>query len=122
MVPVGSRSVVGCVVTPNAPQLDDTNIRDVSEVLDANAFLPPLIVDLALWVGDYYASGPGDALAVALLPGARSAQRTQFKKSRVVELTPVSTQVENSASPKPLGDRQRALLDLLSRNPAGVAV
>ena len=29
------------------------------------------VVDLALWVGEYYASGPGDALAVAMPPSAR---------------------------------------------------
>ena len=38
-------------------------------------FLPPAVVDLALWVGEYYASGPGDALArgdaAAGAPGTR---------------------------------------------------
>ena len=33
-------------------------------------FFPGAIVDLALWVSEYYLAGPGDALAAAMPPGA----------------------------------------------------
>ena len=65
-VPVGARTLIGCVVDPHASAPSGTALRDVTEVLDDEAFLPTSVVDLALWVGEYYASGPGDALAVAI--------------------------------------------------------
>ena len=40
----------------------------VIEVLDVEPFLPPAVVDLAMWVAEYYACGPGDALAAAMPP------------------------------------------------------
>ena len=35
-------------------------------VLDDEPFLPVHVVDLALWVGEYYACGPGDVLTMAM--------------------------------------------------------
>jgi len=42
----------------------------VVAVLDATAFLPPDVVDLASWVADYYACGVGEAIATAMPPRA----------------------------------------------------
>ena len=70
-VPLGSRTVTGVVVSGVAKAPAEAQLRDVTAVLDEGAFLPPTIVDLAVWVGEYYASGPGDALAVAMPPSAR---------------------------------------------------
>ena len=39
-------------------------------MLDTDAFLPPPVVDLALWVAEYYACGVGEALAAAMPPRA----------------------------------------------------
>ena len=46
-------------------------VKDVLEIVDADSFLPPAIVELCQWVADYYLAGIGDAMAVALPPGAR---------------------------------------------------
>ena len=46
------------------------DVKDLIEVLDDEPFLPDAIVDLALWVSDYYLAGPGDTLAAAMPPGA----------------------------------------------------
>ena len=43
-------------------------LRDVIEVLDDVTFLPGEVVDLALWVGDYYLAGPGEVISSALPP------------------------------------------------------
>ena len=37
-------------------------------MLDDVTFLPEEIVDLALWVGDYYLAGPGEVISTALPP------------------------------------------------------
>jgi primosomal protein N' (replication factor Y) len=68
VVPLGNRQVTGIIVNADAA-LDSTppdKIKNVIEVLDMGAFLPRPVVDLALWVADYYACGAGDALAAAV--------------------------------------------------------
>ena len=70
VVPLGKRVVTGIVVDPNAAleSRDDAleSIKHISEVLDDEPFLPGPVVDLALWVAEYYACGAGDALAAAM--------------------------------------------------------
>ena len=48
----------------------DGDVKNLIAVLDEEPFLPDAIVDLALWVSDYYMAGPGDTLAAAMPPGA----------------------------------------------------
>ena len=69
VVQVGPRKLTGLVTHDNAP-LDDTpaRLRDVLEVLDDVTFLPEEVVDLALWVGDYYLAGPGEVMSSAMPP------------------------------------------------------
>jgi primosomal protein N' (replication factor Y) len=78
-VPLGHRSVVGCVVEPHADAPEGSELRDVTSVLDTEPFLPSDIVDLALWVGEFYACGPGDALTVAMPPAARRGEPDAFR-------------------------------------------
>ena len=69
IVQVGPRKLTGLVTHDNAP-LDDvpSRLRDVQEVLDDVTFLPEEVVDLALWVGDYYLAGPGEVISAAMPP------------------------------------------------------
>ncbi len=116
-VPLGGRSVVGCVVDPAAAApADPAKLRDVAEVIDATPFLPPLVVDLALWVGEYYASGPGDALAIAIPPGARRGARHSFRTVPVAELGDV--RAEDTLK----GTRQLQALGLLEARPGGMTL
>ncbi len=90
-VPVGTRTVTGCVVEAPVADLPDSarpqgELKDVIEVLDADAFLPAAIVELCRWVADYYLAGIGDAIAVALPPGARD-KASAFRMRRVATLT-----------------------------------
>jgi primosomal protein N' (replication factor Y) (superfamily II helicase) len=93
-VPIGSRTVTGCVVESPArdPTPDhggvrlQTDIRELIEVLDDEPFLPPAIVQLCQWVADYYLAGIGDAIAVALPPGARE-KASGFRTRRTAALT-----------------------------------
>jgi len=85
-VPIGSRTVTGCVVEAPASGAAPEEVKDVVEVIDAEPFLPPSIVELCRWVADYYLAGIGDAMAVALPPGARE-KASGFKTRRVATLT-----------------------------------
>jgi primosomal protein N' (replication factor Y) len=115
-VPLGARIVTGCVVVPDAEAPADAELRDVVEVLDDEPFLPALIVDLALWVGEYYASGPGDAIAMAIPPSARRGDRSAFRTVRVVELD------DRAGEPAIKGARQRDALRLLASAPEGLTL
>ncbi len=121
MVPLGKRAVTGIVVDTDAalnPQ--DTaleKIKPVTAVLDSEPFLPEPVVDLALWVSDYYACGAGDALAAAV--PSTQAHRT----IRVAGLTAQGHDDEalRSLHP-PLRGRQREAMEVLRGSPHGVPV
>ena len=83
-VPLGTRTVTGCVVGTDGVRAPDgaATLRDVVAVLDDEPFLPPDVVDLALWVGEYYACGPGDVLTMAMPPSARRGEATSFRTRR----------------------------------------
>jgi primosomal protein N' (replication factor Y) len=114
-VPLGGRMVMGCVIEPHALMPEEGTLRDVGEVLDTEPYLPEHIVDLALWVSDYYAAGPGDALAVALPPMSRKGGASAFRTVKVAELVA-------GAEATPKGQKQLQALELLARTPSGIAV
>jgi len=115
-VPLGTRAVTGCVVDPHAPSADGTVVRDVHAVLDAEPFLPPLVVDLAIWVAEYYAAGPGDALAVAMPPAARKGAAA----FRTVQVAHLSAEGHDPIPVK--GPKQRHALTLLRTSPNGLTL
>jgi primosomal protein N' (replication factor Y) len=114
-VPLGTRFVIGCVVDADAPAPAGQALRDVQDVIDPEPFVPPDVVDLAIWIGEYYACGPGAALALAMPPAARTGERESFKTTRVVEAG------EMPAADAKLGAKQRAAIELLRQHPAGLA-
>ncbi len=113
VVPLGSRRVVGCVVERHATAPEGAELRDVAAVLDTEPFLPADVVDLALWVGEFYACGPGDALTVAMPPAARRGESDAFRLR--VRVFPGQT-----PDTPPRGARQRALLAALDGHADGV--
>ena len=86
-VPLGTRTVTGCVVEAPAAAAAPDAVKDVLEVVDPDSFLPPAVVELCQWVADYYLAGIGDAVAVALPPGARD-RASAFRTRRTATLTP----------------------------------
>jgi primosomal protein N' (replication factor Y) (superfamily II helicase) len=73
LVPLGTRRVTGVVVRQNGASTAEGHppaLKDVTDVFDAAAFVPPGVVNLCLWVAEYYACGPGDAIAAAMPPFA----------------------------------------------------
>ena len=69
LVPLGTRLVTGCVVTRTADPAV-TTLKRLVDVFDPEPMLPAEIVDLAIWVSEYYACGPGEAVAAAMPPRA----------------------------------------------------
>ncbi len=69
LVPLGTRVVTGCVVRQTADPAV-TRLKPLVDVLDPEPMLPAEVVDLALWVSEYYACGPGEAIAAAMPPRA----------------------------------------------------
>ena len=80
-VPVGTRTMTGCVVEHDATLDNGTGAKDIVETLDADPLLPASIVELCRWVAEYYVAGIGDALAVAMPPGPKG-KATSFKRKR----------------------------------------
>jgi primosomal protein N' (replication factor Y) len=71
VVPLGQRQVTACVVQADAaPPPADVEVREISQVIDDEAFVPGSVLDLAMWAASYYAAGPGEAIAAAMPPAA----------------------------------------------------
>jgi primosomal protein N' (replication factor Y) len=85
-VPIGTRVVTGCVVGPAEAPGAGVEAKDLREVLDETPFIPPAVIELCAWVADYYMAGLGDAVAVALPPGAK-ARASGYKTRRLFALT-----------------------------------
>jgi primosomal protein N' (replication factor Y) (superfamily II helicase) len=89
LVPFGpSRGVMGVIIgaASGAPA---ENTREVRELLDDLPPLDPALVDLCLWIADYYEAPPGEVVRTALPPGTS----------------------EGDAARLVLGERGRAVLD-----------
>ena len=128
-VPVGSRLVGGCVVGHDASLEDGAEARDVVEVVDAEPFLPEVIVALCRWVADYYLAGIGDAISAAMPPGARR-RASMFKTRRLVSATAHGLAALGSdpapgsdphAAASTLTRSQRAALQVLAVGTAGLS-
>ena len=125
-VPLGSRIVTGCVIgaagADHGEGSAEPAIRDVGTCLDTEPYLPPPVLELALWVADYYACGPGETIAAALPPLALSAaarRGPRFKTERVATVTPLGRAAARSSEPA-LGRRQREALTSLAAAPGGI--
>lgn len=123
LVPLGPRVLTACVLGPatQAPP----EVRDVIEILDDAPFLPGDVLDLALWVADYYMAGPGDAMAVAMPPMAlnRPARGTgSFKTIRVATLTATGRELAAARERLTITKKQHAALDALIDAPDGLSL
>jgi primosomal protein N' (replication factor Y) len=115
VVPLGKRVVTGIVVNPDvtleANETAAEKIKALVEVMDDEAFLPAPVVDLALWVAEYYACGAGDALAAAV-PSTQA-----YRTIRFATLT-----AQGHDDTLSLGGRQKEAVELLRGQPDGMTV
>lgn len=114
LVPLGRRLLTGCVLAVEeageaagaaAPPLHGQHLapapegmsgaaplRSIVRVLDDEPFLPGEVLDLALWVADYYLCSPGEAVACAMPP------LTWAASERAYRLTPVGAEAMPAAA------------------------
>ena len=131
-VPLGRRVVTGCVVDEgggdagggHGSSAAPAELRELLESLDPEPYLPRDVVDLALWVAEYYACGPGEALAAAMPPFALSASGpgVGFRTERVVHLTTAGRDAVVAGITGRSGPKQRAALHRLAGFPDGLGV
>ncbi len=114
VVPVGRRTMTGCVVevydvgvTPDLP----SGLKPIVRTLDEAPLVPANTLSLALWVADYYMSGPGEAIALTLPPTART-RADGFKQRRLASLTDAGRASLGGGAR--LTDSQRRLLEYLA--------
>ena len=128
-VPLGRRVVMGCVIdvdTVAEPRPADAQTKELLACVDDEPLLPASVLTLALWVAEYYACGPGDAIAAAMPPfawvrhGAKVGRAEAFKTERVAHLTDEGRRLLTSDTSAPLGGRQREALTVLVDAPDGV--
>jgi primosomal protein N' (replication factor Y) len=110
LVPVGARTITGCVTATDELADDDPRaaadgLRDIMDLLDADAYLPPDVIALAGWVADYYACGPGEVVAAAVPPMAWMESR------RVVAITEAGRRALAEGSGQPLSSLARRVLE-----------
>ena len=120
-VPLGGRVVTGCVVSHVVPaDVPGAALKDIVAVVDTTPFVPPVVVELCQWVAEYYLAGIGDAIGVAMPPGARDAA-SGFRTHRVAGLTPHGLSAAGAAAePAGITAKQRAALETLAQAPAGL--
>ena len=121
--PAGRGGAGGGAEGESAAEAPPGKLRDLLECLDPEPCLPPDVVDLALWVAEYYACGPGEALAAAMPPAALSASRRAgagFRTERVVRITPAGRDAFLAGTAGRVGPRQRAALHRLAGAPGGL--
>jgi primosomal protein N' (replication factor Y) len=136
LVPVGSRSLVGCVVDHVSPPPADSSeseapgIKDVCEILDPEPLLLRSTIELCRWVAEYYMCGIGDAIAPALPPGSRGAGSRRgrgpdaFRTRRIATLTAhgasVAAGVDDTGGHRVPTPKQRAAIEALGAVPLGL--
>ncbi len=131
VVPLGPRRLTGIVLGDAAAPEAQMAIKDVIDVLDREAFVPPDVIAITSWVADYYLAGPGAALAASLPPHGLTARVDAFKTVRVATITaqgldavdrlvgPRCAPPDDGAVPR-LGRRQQEALRLLAGRPSGM--
>ncbi len=121
VVPLGRRVVTGIVVEVDVSSagVDESQIKPIRHVLDADGFVPPEVVGLARWTAEYYAAGAGETITAVLPPKARGGRASGHKTMRMAAITAAGLEALGSET-LPLTPRQRIALELLAGTPYGI--
>jgi len=86
LVPLATRKAIGIVLRPVARVAPGMEIRDVLRVLDPEPVLTPDLMELGLWVADYYLAPVGEVFR-AMLP-----LRSETRRARLLQITEAGRQ------------------------------
>jgi primosomal protein N' (replication factor Y) len=129
VVPLGSRVVTGIVVSVDVSSDGVAEIKPIRQVLDADSFVPPEVVELARWTAEYYAAGAGETITAVLPPKTRGGRASGHKTRRMAAITAAGLElVALRHAPGELVDpcdprltaKQFLALDLLAAAPLGL--
>jgi primosomal protein N' (replication factor Y) (superfamily II helicase) len=105
-MPFGSGRARGLVVSLEDAAPDGVDVRPVEAVVGQ---VPGALVELALWLADYYGSTPGRALAL-IAPAFRKRQQHRARRAPPAERQALAGEAE----PASLTDDQRAAVDRIA--------
>ena len=78
-VPLGKQMAVGFIVAlqdSTPPEIQESDIKDVAELIDDEPVVSPEMLELTRWMSDYYYASWGECLKAALPAGAADANET----------------------------------------------
>jgi len=104
LVPLGTRVVTGCILGSD-DRCDQADVKELVDCLDTEPLLPVAVLALARWVAEYYACGPGQAIAAAMPP---------FAWVRSTPHAEITQQGRERLSDPALAGRRRHLLEVLA--------
>ena len=111
LVRFGGKQVTGVVVRTDSPPPAGVTLIDLSDALDDEPALSAELVDLCLWIADYYEAPPGEVIRAALPAGSGVAAR------RVVAITETGRAALAGALPA----RTRGALARLEHGPLALS-
>ena len=95
----------------------DADVKAIKQVLDAHAFVPAEVIELARWTAEYYAAGPGETITAVLPPKARGGRADAHKTMRVAAITVAGLEALGAGGLTP---KQSEALALLAAAPDGL--
>src|SRR5687768_11656478 len=78
LVPFGGRKITGVVVPSATKPPIGVRLVALADVLDDQPALSAELVDLCLWVADYYEAPPGEVMKAALPAGSGASARKMY--------------------------------------------
>ena len=111
LVPVGARVLTGCVLGVAPANPAPPGIKKIIDILDDRPFVPEPVIELAVWMAEYYACGVGEAVAAAMPP------RAWIESERHAQITAAG----RLAAPRERGLRRTVLEQLEGNAPVRVA-
>ena len=91
--PFGKRRVMGVVVNAEAKAKDGVAVKDLTALFDEEPLVSDRLLDLALWVSDYYIGPIGQATRLVAPPGGVRASK------RLVTLTEAASKIAAKDDP-----------------------
>ncbi len=91
--PFGKRRVMGVVVNAEAKAKDGVAVKDLTALFDEEPLVSDRLLDLALWVADYYIGPIGQATRLVAPPGGVRASK------RLVALTDAASEIAAKDDP-----------------------
>ena len=96
VVPLGRRTVTGCVLGIADTPGPHVVVRDTLDVLDDEPYVPEEVLALAAFIADYYICSFGDALSAAVPPFAWLSSRARLRATEAGRTPPTAVGPEQA--------------------------